>query len=114
MSKIEAYREQLRQLEDWEPFLLQESGLPGPRGNLELAQAVTEEGDQERFESFLSFDAIEAPPNSPQEFLVFSISIYFNPYLLQVIRPVRVNFRRLPWPGALSISSAASRIEARF
>jgi hypothetical protein len=33
MTKIETYRQVLKTLADWEPYLLQESGLPGPRGN---------------------------------------------------------------------------------
>lgn len=55
MNKVEIYRQQLRQLMDWEPFLLKESGLPGPRGNIELAQVVAEEGNEALFEYFLSF-----------------------------------------------------------
>jgi hypothetical protein len=42
------YRERLRSLDDWEPFLRDHSGLPGPRANLELAAAVAEEGDADR------------------------------------------------------------------
>jgi len=57
--------------EDWEAFLLQESRLPGPRANIELAHAVAEEGDDGLFERFLSFDAQKAPTNSPYEFLAF-------------------------------------------
>jgi len=71
MNKVELYRQKLKQLEDWEPFLLKESGLPGPRGNIELAQAVADEGNEALFEHFLSFDAIKAPANSPEEFLAF-------------------------------------------
>jgi hypothetical protein len=71
MSKLEIYRQTLKQLKDWEPFLLKESGLPGPRGNIELAQAVAEEGDEALFERFLSFDTVKAPTNSPEEFLAF-------------------------------------------
>ncbi len=37
MSKTEDYRDVLRTLDDWVPFLKKNSGLPGPRGNLELA-----------------------------------------------------------------------------
>jgi hypothetical protein len=37
-TKIDAYRAELRKLADWEPFLRQESRLPGPRSSLELAQ----------------------------------------------------------------------------
>ena len=70
-SKIERYREVLREKEEWEPFLVKESGLPGPRGNLELAQAVADEGDAKLFERLVRFDAEQAPVNSPQEFLAF-------------------------------------------
>jgi len=71
MSKVEIYRQKLKQLKDWEPFLLKESGLPGPRGNIELGQAVAEEGDEALFERFLSFGPDRAPTNSPEEFLAF-------------------------------------------
>lgn len=71
MSKADEYREALRSLEDWDSFLLKESGLPGPRGNLELAQAVADEGDEELFERYLSFEPENAPVNSPYEFLAF-------------------------------------------
>ena len=71
ITKAETYRRMLRKLEDWEPYLLQESGLPGPRGNLELAQVVADEGDRELFEHFRTFTPDVAPVNSPQEFLAF-------------------------------------------
>jgi hypothetical protein len=71
MSKTEDYRKQLRALENWDEFLLQESGLPGPRGNLELAQAVADEGDAVLFERYLTYTAELAPVNSPYEFLAF-------------------------------------------
>ena len=70
MTKITEYRQTLKNLEDWIPFLLKESGLPGPRGNLELAQAVAQEGYGRQFEKLLSFSA-EAKENSPHVFLVF-------------------------------------------
>lgn len=71
MSKVEQYRKMLAQLADWDSFLLQESGLPGPRGNLELAQAVADEGDEPLFRHLLSFGPQQAPTNSPHEFLAF-------------------------------------------
>jgi hypothetical protein len=71
MNKVELYRQKLKQLKDWKPFLLKESGLPGPRGNIELAQAVADEGNETLFDHFLSFDDIKAPANSPEEFLAF-------------------------------------------
>jgi hypothetical protein len=71
MKKAEKYREVLSTLDDWDLFLLQESGLPGPRGNLELAQAVADEGGEEMFLRYLAFDVERAPTNSPYEFLAF-------------------------------------------
>jgi hypothetical protein len=71
MSKTEDYRQELRELESWDEFLLQESGLPGPRGNLELAQVVADEGDAALFERYLGYTADLAPVNSPYEFLAF-------------------------------------------
>jgi hypothetical protein len=68
MSKKDDYRHTLRDLDNWIPFLRKESGLPGPRGNLELAYAVAEEGDKEQFEQLLSTPAEE---NTPELFLVF-------------------------------------------
>lgn len=44
-SRVATYREELRKLNDWEPYLKKHSGLPGPRANLELVAAVAEEGD---------------------------------------------------------------------
>ncbi len=71
MGKANAYRETLKTLEHWDEFLLRESGLPGRRANLELAQAVADEGDEELFARYLSFGSGEAPTNSPHEFLAF-------------------------------------------
>ncbi len=71
MAKADEYRNKLNALENWDAFLLKESGLPGPRGNLELAQVVADEGDQELFERYLAYDADKAPTNSPYEFLAF-------------------------------------------
>ena len=68
MSKVSEYRESLKELKDWTPFLMKNSGLPGPRGNLELAQVVAEVGNIKQFEKFLSFQADE---NTPEVFLVF-------------------------------------------
>lgn len=47
-GKVDAYRQQLRKLDDWEPYLKKHSGVPGPRANLELVAAVAEEADADR------------------------------------------------------------------
>ena len=68
MSKTDDYRLKLKELRNWKSFLLKNSGLPGPRGNLELAKVVAEEGTKVQFEEFLSLQADE---NTPEVFVVF-------------------------------------------
>jgi hypothetical protein len=91
MSKKETYREELAQrFADYRTtgdadaimeYLLAQSNLPGPRGNLELA-AVFAELAAERFvdepeqiwslcETLIGLSAEEAPVNDPKEFLPF-------------------------------------------
>ncbi len=69
MSKIQGYIEKLKSLEDWDEYLMQESALPGPRGNLELIKAVAEVGEEKTFLHLLSFTPDKAPVNTQQEFL---------------------------------------------
>lgn len=71
MSKTDEYRAKLRALNNWDSYLLKESGLPGPRGNLELAQAVADEGNLKLFRRYTAYTADQAPVNSPYEFLAF-------------------------------------------
>jgi hypothetical protein len=90
MTKIDDYRQTLQKLNDWIPFLKKESGLPGPRGNLELAHAVAQDGSKKQFEQLLSFQAEE---NTPEVFLVFCGVIGFGrlaacePGLFDRLRP---------------------------
>ncbi|HYF83498.1 MAG TPA: hypothetical protein VEB00_10790 [Clostridia bacterium] len=69
MKKIQAYVEKLKSMENWDEYLKQESGLPGPRGNLELIYAVAEVGNEEQFLHLISFTPELAPVNSQEEFL---------------------------------------------
>jgi hypothetical protein len=68
--KSAEYRSQLKLLPDWTLFLTQASGLPGPRGNLELAHAAAAE-DPLRLEAYLALDPEHAPENTPGCFLAF-------------------------------------------
>jgi hypothetical protein len=68
MTKIYDYQQSLQTLDDWVPFLKQNSGLPGPRGNLELAHTVAQEGNKKQFEHFLTYQAEE---NTPEVFVLF-------------------------------------------
>lgn len=51
-GRVDRYRTELRGLREWEPYLRKNSGLPGPRANLELVAAVVEEGDPDRLWRF--------------------------------------------------------------
>ena len=66
MTKAENYRTQLRSLKTWDDFLMKESGLPGPRANLELVQTVADLGDEALFSRYITIDA---DTNTPQVFL---------------------------------------------
>jgi hypothetical protein len=67
--KTEIYRHQLRESSDWDQFLLKESGLPGQRANLELVQAVADEGTFGLFQRYLTYTPDRASTNSPEVFL---------------------------------------------
>lgn len=69
MSKIEEYRDILKTLDAWDYFLLQESRLPGPRANLELAFAVAMEGKETQLLRYASLDIKKAPTNTQKEFI---------------------------------------------
>jgi hypothetical protein len=73
MSSIATYRAALRDLPaaDWEPYLLANSNLPGPRGNLELAAAAADLGTEAQFRHWSSLGPDVAPENTPACFLAF-------------------------------------------
>jgi len=118
MEKVDTYRQKPRQLKDWTPYLLAESGLLGPRGNLELAQAVYEEGDAACFESFLAFNPGQAPANSPEEFLHFCGVFGQGKYLsrdsdsaweqLKTYTTDPVGGRARPWPWRFRYSATGT------
>jgi hypothetical protein len=70
-SRVEEYRQKLRASKDVEAFLRRHSGLPGPRGNLELAHAFALEGSPADIRRFAALDAEAAPENTPAVFLAF-------------------------------------------
>jgi hypothetical protein len=69
MSHIEAYREKLRRMDSWDAYLLDESRLPGPRANLELAFAVALDGSEEKLVEYAEISPDEAGINTKEEFL---------------------------------------------
>jgi len=94
MTKVDEYRNKLRSLTEWDVFLLAESGLPGPRGNLELAQVVAEEGNPALFWRYLEYSADTAPVNSPYEFLAFCGAVGLGRLLAEGNRDVLPALRR--------------------
>jgi hypothetical protein len=71
MTKVDGYLTALHQLADWDEYLRRESGLPGPRGNLELAAAVARAGAAPLLLRYAAIDAETAPTNTTGEFLAF-------------------------------------------
>ena len=73
MTRTDEYRATLRALpdRDWDEYLCDRSGLPGPRGNIELAVAAAEEASPSRIRGWLEWDADRAPANTPAELLTF-------------------------------------------
>ena len=73
MSSIETYRAALTALPaaDWETYLLANANLPGPRGNLELASAAADVGDEAQFRRWAGLGPDVAPENTPGCFLAF-------------------------------------------
>ena len=64
MTRVDEYRSRLRTLgtTSWSSYLSANSGLPGPRGNIELGKAVAEEADEPLVDSLIATD---------DEYLVF-------------------------------------------
>jgi hypothetical protein len=71
MSKIEEYINNIRQQVDLRSYLLKNSNLPSPRGNLELAHAAAAEIPANLLLEWAEIDASVAPVNSAMEFLTF-------------------------------------------
>jgi hypothetical protein len=69
MGKVDEHRAKLARLTDWEPYLLAESGLPGPRGNLELAAAFAAEASASQIRRYAALSPEQAPGGTAREFL---------------------------------------------
>jgi hypothetical protein len=95
MAALDEYPRALQDLDDPEPFLLEGSGLPGPRANIELAQAMADVGTRKQFDRFLSFTPDRAPVGSREEFLAFCAAIGFGRLAAEGDRKVLVTLRRL-------------------
>jgi len=86
MSRRDAYRAQLRALPrpKWPAYLREHSGLPGPRANLELVQAVGDETDRVTSDALLESD---------EEYLVLCGTVALGRFLVEGEPTVEVRLR---------------------
>jgi len=71
VTKIEEYRKTIQNQANLQEYLLANSNLPGPRGNLELAQAAALEAPAESLTAWSEIGPELAPVNTPAEFITF-------------------------------------------
>jgi len=83
MGKVDDLRAAFCAAPDPEAFIREHSNLPGPRGNLELAGAVAEEGDEPLFRRLVKWTADRAPVNTPDEFLMVCGVVGFGSLLAE-------------------------------
>ncbi len=95
MGKTDEYRQTLGTLDQWDAYLLEQSGLPGPRGNLELAAAVADAGDEALFRRYLAYGPDVAPANTAEEFLAFCGTLGLGRLLAEGRRDLLPELRRL-------------------
>jgi hypothetical protein len=69
MNKRDEYIETLRSVDNLTSYLLENSDLPGPRANLELADAVASLITRSQINQFIAYDVLAAPEHSVEEFL---------------------------------------------
>lgn len=65
MSRVAEYRAALAGVDDPEPYALAHSGLPGPRGNLELIAVLAETVDEPTLRRWAALTPDEAPGDQP-------------------------------------------------
>lgn len=90
MTAAETCRAALRDLPatEWEAYLLAHSNLPGPRGNLELAAAAADLGDEAQFRRWASLGPDVAPENTPGCFLAFCGVVGLGAVMAGDVRPL--------------------------
>jgi hypothetical protein len=71
VTRVDEYRDALERAGNREAYLLAHSGLPGPRGNLELAQAAAQVCPPAELRRWAKLGPGEAPSGRAEEFLAF-------------------------------------------
>jgi hypothetical protein len=113
-NSVASYVEKLRSSKDWDSFLLAESGLPGPRGNLELAQAFAEIGDEKFIQKYISINPSDAPGNSAEVFLTFcgvvGLGTLINKGKVQYLKQLRKFASDPRWRIREAVAMALQRV----
>jgi hypothetical protein len=114
MTKSQDYRQALLAQTDWDSYLMSASGLPGPRGNIELAQVTADEASREQIAHWLTFNASIAPGNSPAEFLCFCGVIGLGRLIALgetgLLKPLRVYASDSRWRTREGVAMALQRL----
>ncbi len=117
MTKIEEYRDKLKTLDDWIPFLKANSNLPGPRGNLELAFAAAHTSTIHQMELMLAEDSPDVVENSPEVFVVFcgvvALGVHYKPGNNQQISTLKYYANDSRWRIRESVAMALQEIGKR-
>ena len=109
MTKTHDYEIALAGLADWDEFLLRESGLPGPRGNLELADAFARVAGEDLMVRYAALGPDVAPTNSPQEFLAFCGVLGFGRLVAEGQRSRLADLRRAAGDPRWRLREACAR-----
>lgn len=111
------YSSILSTLADWEPYLLAESRLPGPRSNLELLQAAVDQITADQVHAWLGLTFEQAPENTPQVFLVCCAVVGIGRFLAEEQaddpEPLRHLANDPRWRVRESVAMALQRIGDR-
>jgi hypothetical protein len=117
MTKVEDYSLVLSTLNEWMPFLKENSNLPGPRGNLELAYAAAHTSTNHQMELMLAEDSPEVVENSPEVFVVFcgvvALGVHFTPGNKQQISILKHYANDSRWRIRESVAMALQEIGKR-
>jgi len=113
-NKVASYIEKLQSQKDWDNFLMKESGLPGPRANLELLQVFADAADEKLINSYVSISPAEAPENSAKLFLVLcgvvGLGTLVNKGKLEYLKQLRQFASDPRWRVREAVAIALQRI----
>ncbi|HXQ96661.1 MAG TPA: hypothetical protein VN800_07035 [Candidatus Acidoferrales bacterium] len=116
MTGSAEWRSRLRTAPDRDAFLMAWSGLPGPRGNLELLQVAADEAGETELRRWTAIGPDAAPTNTPGEFLAACGVVGLGRFVVEgrtaVLEELRVHARDPRWRVREAVAMALQRIGA--